>query len=362
MAVDVCSFTTNNPLAADLSRLGIPCHLQNERRIFEDRLVSVLRQVAQFRPTVVIANLSTPSYEVLRYLPDGIFRIAMAQSHDPGVYKQLQCYSNVVDMAVGVSQTIRDTIAALPGFSNKRVEYLPYGVPMPPNLEREPRTDPLRILYFGRLDREQKRVHLFPQILDALEASGIPFHWTIAGAGTEERLLKETMRTKSPRQTLSFPGKFSYSEIPGLLSSHDVFLLASDYEGLPLSLLEAMGRGLVPVVTDLESGIRDVVNESNGFRVPVNDVPAYARAIITLHNDRGLLARLSTAAHAHVSQRYAATAVADKWLEMLHTVPPRTCQWPASWRIKPILASPSPWRFHPLLRPVRRAISGLKRS
>jgi len=108
-----------------------------------------------------------------------------------------------------VSRTIEQTLAAMPEFARVPIGYLPYGVPMP-----EPRDDPgpdgrlpLRIVYLGRLDQLQKRVRLFPEILRQLEASGVPFHWTIAGEGPERAFLQSVMKGPGPHQTLSFPGR-----------------------------------------------------------------------------------------------------------------------------------------------------------
>ena len=179
----------------------------------------------------------------------------MGQSHDPIVYDTMRHYAPWMDLAVMVSKTMKQKAEAMPEFAGVPVACLPYGVPMCPDAGLPARdfTAPLRLLYLGRLENEQKRVRLFPQMLEQLKASGIPFHWTIAGDGPEKMALEQAMRG-SPNQTVSFPGKISYAVVPEILRAHDIFLLASDYEGLPLSLLEAMGAGLVPVVSELPAG------------------------------------------------------------------------------------------------------------
>jgi glycosyltransferase involved in cell wall biosynthesis len=352
----VLSFERGNPLASDFERLGVPVLCLDDRRIiFEDRMKIILQNLKQFQPTVVLANLGAVSFEVLRYVPSGVFRIGIAQSDDPLVYEMIGHYAGHLDLLAVVSETMRRKAAAMPEFARVPVRCLPYGVPMPEE-NPMPTTDggkPLRILYLGRLGREQKRVHLFPQILARLKSSGIPFHWTIAGEGDEKTALEQAMQS-SPTQTVSFPGKISYAQVPELLRVHDIFLLASDYEGLPLSLLEAMGCGLVPVVSDLESGIRDVVDAMTGIPVPVNDVPGYARAIIHLHEHRDELAAKSAAARARVKSEFSVAAMTDRWLAALPQNAPAISRWPDDWKIQPPLAIRHPVYYSPPVRVLRR--------
>jgi glycosyltransferase involved in cell wall biosynthesis len=233
---------------------------------------------------------------------------------------------------------------------------------MPPD-ENALRIDPLRplrIIYLGRLDREQKRVHLFPQIFKQLKGSGIPFHWTIAGEGPENFSLEQALQS-SPTQAISFPGKIAYADVPELLRAHDVFLLASDYEGLPLSLLEAMGHGLVPVVSDLKSGIPEVVDADNGILVPVNDVAGYARAIIHLHQHRDELAAKSAAARARVRQEFSVAAMTDRWLAAFPAPPVSPPVWPERRNISAPLTAAHPVYFSPPLRALRRLAASWRR-
>ena len=54
------------------------------------------------------------------------------------------------------------------------------------------------------------------------------------------------------------------------LSGADVLFMCSEYEGLPLVVLEAMARGTIPVVTDIAGGLREVIaSGENGFLYPV---------------------------------------------------------------------------------------------
>jgi glycosyltransferase involved in cell wall biosynthesis len=245
----------------------------------------------------------------------------------------------------------------MPEFAGMPVACLPYGVPMCLDTELPARdfTAPLRLLYLGRLENEQKRVHLFPRILEQLQASGIPFHWTIAGDGLEKTALEQAMKSL-PAQTVSFPGKISYADVPGILRAHDIFLLASDYEGLPLSLLEAMGHGLVPVVSDLPAGIPEMVDKTTGILVAVDDVAGYARAVIHLHEHRDELAAKSAAARARVQTEFSVGAMADRWLAVFPPPPNPQTVWPKHWDLTAPLTANNALMFLPSLRVVRRLL------
>ena len=136
------------------------------------------------------------------------------------------------------------------------------------------------MLYLGRVIEEQKRIRLMARIMQATLEAGINLEWTIAGDGQDLGYLRNQFAASGSK--VRFLGAVPYGEVPQVLAQHDVYFLCSDYEGLPLSLLEAMGAGLVPVVSDLPSGISEVVNDANGIRVAVADEGGYVRALTGL--------------------------------------------------------------------------------
>jgi glycosyltransferase involved in cell wall biosynthesis len=188
----------------------------------------------------------------------------------------------------------------------------------------------------------------------------MPFHWTIAGGGEERGFLETNMKSNSPDQTISFSGQVGYTDIGATLKQHDIYLLASDYEGLPLSLLEAMGYGLVPVVSDLESGIREVVDESNGILVPVKDVSGYARALVRLHQHRPEMVAKSAAARARVQQDFSVAAMTDRWLAAFPPTKSVIAPWPKRWRMRAVLASGNSLHFSWPMRILRRVAARMR--
>lgn len=353
--VNVISFEKENPLASDFQRLNIPVFCENQQaRIYEDRMTGVLRRLAEFKPTIVLANLGSESFETLRYLPEGVFRIGIVQSDDPGVYRGLPPYLPFLDALGAVSKKIETELKTIVSSQKTLVLYLPYGVPMPKVFSvRDENNAPLRILYLGRLEQEQKRVRLFPTILEQLKATGMPFSWTIAGEGSEKAFLEQNMKS-SPAQTVHFAGRVSYANVPQLLTEHDIFFLASDYEGLPLSLLEAMGCGLVPVVTDLPSGISEVIDETTGKKVAPQETADYAKAIFWLHEHRSEMGRMSQAAHEKVKMEFSVTAMTDRWLELFSRAETVDVSWPSRWTIHPILNVKGSLYFSRPMRALRR--------
>jgi len=360
----VLSFEQHNPMHADFARLGVNLHLcQNNRLVFEECMRQILKQLEAFAPTCVVACLGANSFEVLRYIPAGITRLGMVQSDEPGLYELLEMYSEWLDGTIGVSRLIAEKLQATPKLLGKPAHYLTCGIPMDRlNTPREvtDRLAPIRILYLGRLEQEQKRVRLFPQILAQLQAKNIPFQWTIAGEGSQRAFLEREMQCRGTSSQVQFTGHVAYADVPALLKRHDVYLLASDYEGLPLSLLEAMACGVVPVVSDLESGIRDLVSASTGIAVPVNDIDAYADAILQLHLNRGELHQKSIAAQQRVAQEFSVEAMTDRWLTVAKPNQPEIYPvWKESKILTPI-GYENHFRFTGaglLLRKLRKRIS-----
>ncbi len=84
-----------------------------------------------------------------------------------------------------------------------------------------------------------------------------------------------------------------------------MFLLPSRLEGFPVTLMEAGAAGLVPIVSDLPSGIPEVVIPGEtGYRVPIGDVAGFASALEELNRDRDRLERMSAAVRQLVAGKF----------------------------------------------------------
>ncbi|MCX8052301.1 MAG: glycosyltransferase family 4 protein [Armatimonadetes bacterium] len=82
-----------------------------------------------------------------------------------------------------------------------------------------------------------------------------------------------------------FTGRLPNENVPDEFDKADVFLNTSRNDGLPTALLEASASGL-PIVTTDAGGIPDMIeNGKDGIIVPVGDVDALAREVISLLED-----------------------------------------------------------------------------
>ena len=90
-------------------------------------------------------------------------------------------------------------------------------------------------------------------------------------------------------EKIQFPGR--QTNIFEWLIGFDVFLLFSKWEGLPISILEAMSVGLPIVASDIK-GNNEQVNSRNGYLIPVNDIDKLTKVLVSLPNKKDLLNKL----------------------------------------------------------------------
>lgn len=116
--------------------------------------------------------------------------------------------------------------------------------------------DPVRCLYAGRLSK----VKNIGPIIDAFSGDGKiqGFSLTVAGAGEEEKDLRA--RADSG---VTFTGPLSPEETRDLMRASDILVMNSVFEGMPMSVIEAMCVGL-PVVTTDAGGIGENLRFGTG--------------------------------------------------------------------------------------------------
>ena len=144
----------------------------------------------------------------------------------------------------------------------------------PPEVGRAP-----RLVAVGRL-WPQKRYDVVLRCMREIVRAFPEAHLTIAGEGPARPELEGLADELGLGQSVSMPGLVQ--DVPGLLARSDLFLMGSDYEGLPNAVMEAMYVGLPVVATDAP-GIRDLVRDGcTGVLAPTGDPEALAARAVDL--------------------------------------------------------------------------------
>jgi len=108
-------------------------------------------------------------------------------------------------------------------------------------------------------------------------------------------------------------------DIPRLLAAADIFVFPSLYEGLGVSLLQAMGSGLACVTTDRPPMTEVVSHHETGLLVPAQDPTAVANAVLELATDVSLRHRLGNAARDRIIREFSSGDVAHRIEELYRT-------------------------------------------
>lgn len=295
-----------SPADIELQRLPIPPDLSWRGGFpLRRRWAALLSYLEERAPCIYIPNSDYYHSCVCSKLSNRVAVVGIVHSDDPDHYEHVGWLGKYWDAVVAVSKTVEDKTARLNPTLRSRLWRIPYGIPIPARCpERPERQDAaLRIIFPSRLVQLQKRVMDLPGIVAALAEKGVPFRLTVAGAGQDQDRLLAELRPFLADGRAEFKGVIANEDLPRELEQQDVSLMTSDFEGLPLALMEAMGRGCVPVVTDIPSGLPELVQDGvNGYRVPVGDLPAFADRLAMLQRDASLRRQLSQRAYEAVSQ------------------------------------------------------------
>lgn len=359
------SFGRVNPFASEFASLGVPVHTSDDTRlIFEDRLADIYAKVSRFNPAAVLANIGGDAYEFLRYVPRNVTRIGMVHDTAMAPQRLIPLYKDVLSGVAVVNTHLAEEVKSVA--VDVPCRYVAHGIPIPSESHvRSPNPNgPLKIIYFGRLE-EGKGIRVFPAIIDQLHERQIPFRWTFHGTGAGEEFLRTRLSAEIASGEVAMSSPVARDELFSIVRQHDIFIMASDVEGGPLTLLEAMALGLVPVCNDIPCLVQEVIHPDNGFCIP-REPERYADSLAILHRNRTRLEQMSNAARKIISAAYSTQAMARRYLDFIKSLTPEPApaSWPARIKPKPIRGSAflRISQGNSVTRQVRRLLKGRKRS
>jgi glycosyltransferase involved in cell wall biosynthesis len=245
------------------------------------------------------------------------------------------------------------------GIAPGRIRVIPNGVPVPAAWPRRAgggATAVVRAIYVGSLDDAQKGVLLLPEVLARVLAARRAVQLDVVGDGPDRAALAAAFRRECPGAAVALHGALSNERTLELMGAADVLLLPSRFEGLPLVLLEALARGVVPVASRLPGSTDFVVEDgASGILVAPGDAAGFARALAGLGDDRAQLSGMSQRAWETARDRFTVHANGQAYAQLIDDS--RGCgqRPPRSGRIDPALLGD--WTRVPLVlrRPLRAA-------
>jgi colanic acid/amylovoran biosynthesis glycosyltransferase len=302
---------------------GFACKLVYWELFNEEKITRILEDLQQHPPDIFIPNYFPEACHAARWAKAaGIPTISILHNDDDFHLALATEFAPVkgepaLDMIVGVSKMITAMVQTAGVHSSTAVKWIPYGAPLPPATTTLDDASPLKLVYAGRMVEPQKRISELAKAFCRVAAEVPGTECVMYGSGRELQLALDVLEQKGKGLPVTYGGPLETAQVqPHFLQNH-IFVLLSDFEGIPISLMEAMGCGLVPVCLNIRSGMTElIINGETGFLV--NDRgDSFVASIRQLKSDYALWRNMSAAARQKMSSEYSGDVCNRQWLDLL---------------------------------------------
>jgi len=336
------------PALSALRADGVDCRSVICHDRTEDRVRWILERLRENPPDVFVPNLVVAGYFAGRWArASGIPTVGVVHSDDE-FYRALQddfVFGHPafrVAALVCVSRELEQQVTLRTPFETI-VRRIPCGVPIP---ERRVTRSPsaLRIAYVGRLADEQKRASDVARALCRVVREVPGTEAVLYGDGPEAQKVAGIIESDGAGLPVRLGGSIESELVQERMLECDVIVLLSDYEGLPIALMEAMACGCVPVCLRVRSGIPELVEDGVTGLLVDDRGDDFVRAIRRLRDEPELLEALSHAARAFIEASYSNDDCARDWASLLRELrgratPRRRLRVPSRIRLLPLNAT-----------------------
>jgi len=177
-----------------------------------------------------------------------------------------------------------------------------------------PNTRTLRLIYAGRIANRNKQAMDLVRLADELFARGVRFRLTIVGEGPAESALRAASGGHLKAGRVAIVGKVGTPRMKDVFAAHDVGILVSESEGMPLVVAECMAAGRAVAITRGCGGALELVRDGeNGIIVDTGDINAMAERLQQLSIKRDRIGIMGQAAFETAKRMCGVTAIQDRY-------------------------------------------------
>ena len=285
-----------------LQKKGIKVLFVGKKPGFDLSCILELRKIIRsFKPDIIHTHLYALKYAVFAKLffktkeVHTIHNIAEKEASTTDQKLNRLFYRLKLAIPVSLSQEIQKTVVALYRISPQNCPVVLNGIDLSKCL---PKVDyglhsPIKIIHVGRFSEQKNHVYIIEALKQLPRNTFCLDFW---GDGELLGSIKNLAKQYRLEGEINFNG--TTDNILKELANADIFILPSKWEGVPMSIIEAMGTGL-PIVASAVGGIPDMlINEESALLLnAVGDPSELANALFRLSISKELREKLGTQAH-----------------------------------------------------------------
>lgn len=169
------------------------------------------------------------------------------------------------------------------------------------------------VLFVGQINH-QKRVHLMLDVWEHINGRFPDWRLQIVGDG----VLREQIQAMVQSRNLARVELFGYQNPEDYYRRAKLFWMTSAFEGWPMTLLESMRAGCVPIAMNSFSSAADIIEDHlNGRLIPDGDLESFVSASAQLMEDETLRANLAENALKKTEQ-FSVDHIMESWIRLLY--------------------------------------------
>ena len=274
----------------------------------------------ELKPDVILSFIGKNNIMALSTATREDIKVVVSVRADPNMeYNTLSLKTSVLATFGKAAGIVVQTTGAqkwFPAFLQKKCVILPNSLNPSFIRKRYVGIREKKIVMVGRLDANKNQAMVMEAFKEATRDKYEDYKLVIYGDGPDRLKLQNLAITLKIDSRVEFKGMVKH--VAEHIEKAAIYILASNQEGMPNSLIEAMSLGLACISTDCPCGgpADLIVDGINGLLVPVGDKAAMAGAIGKLLGNEALTESLGKAA-TRIQEKYAPDVVNAKWKEYL---------------------------------------------
>lgn len=283
-------------------------------------LFAIYKKVKIIKPDIIISFLNYPN--IYSVIVGKLLSIPVIISERGDPYQRKKTFDRLFDIIYNTADGAVFQTEGAKLYFHKKLQKKSAVIPNPIINDLKNKYTPNnshRIAFVGRFEIKQKRqdvmLKAFQHVLEIYPDSMLHFY----GDGQDEIIAKNIAKELGINESVIFHG---YTKNPtNEIFKSEVYVLTSDYEGIPNSLIEAMKLGMPVISTDCSPGGAKLLirNNENGIIVKCGDILGISEAIIKIFASESLKYKLSTNA-SKIDKLFPSDKIINSWDNYIKSV------------------------------------------